>query len=419
MSDDPASGETRAEPVVRAERIAALDIVRGFAVLGILLANITGFAHPGLAYYWPGALPGGADTADGWIWLAQFVAVDGKLRGLFTILFGAGMLLFVDRAGSDGGMLQFRRLGWLALIGLAHFYLLFVGDILWAYATSGVLCLLTLHMRARALLVAGIGGSLLGGALLLAEFTPNALMEMQAAGGAAPLQWPQLQDAWAAGLANAAREGAAMGGDSFAALLRYRWEEETSRLWLTLSYNLFETIPLILLGMGMLRAGLFTDAALRRRWRWWALAGVGLGLGVNLAAGLHVLNAGFPPYLTQAAFFGVLPLANLPLLLGAPLLLVDWAEHIRSGWLGERLALAGRMALSNYVGTSLVMALVFQGWAGGLSGTMHRAELLVVVVLGWALMLTFSRLWLARFRQGPLEWAWRCLTYRRVFHNRI
>jgi uncharacterized protein len=73
------------------------------------------------------------------------------------------------------------------------------------------------------------------------------------------------------------------------------------------------------------------------------------------------------------------------------------------------------MALSNYVGTSLVMVLVFQGWAGGLYGTMHRAELLVVVLLGWALMLTFSRAWLARYRQGPLEWLWRCLTYWQCF----
>jgi len=66
-----------------------------------------------------------------------------------------------------------------------------------------------------------------------------------------------------------------------------------------------------------------------------------------------------------------------------------------------------------------VMALLFQGWAGGLFGTMHRAELLLVVVLGWAMMLTFSRLWLARYRHGPLEWLWRCLTYWRLFPNRI
>jgi len=393
-------------------------------VLGILLANITAFSHPGLAYYWPPALPGGAQGADGWIWLGQFVLVDGKFRGLFTILFGAGMLLFIERVdagGRDGGgMLQLRRLAWLALFGVLHFYLLFTGDILWSYASSGVLCLLCLHLRCWQLLGAGIAGSLLGGLLLLSSFAPSALIELQALnGGMAPAGWPELQEFWADKLLELGGETAAMGGQSFPALLQYRWEEDTWRLGLTISHNFFETIPLVLLGMGLFRAGVFTDAALRRRYRLLAWAGVVLGAGLNLAAGLHLLRAGFPPYQTQAAFFGLLPLFNLPLLLGAAVLLTDWAMAIRGGWLGERLALAGRMALSNYIGTSLVMALLFQGWAGGLFGTMHRAELLLVVVLGWAMMLTFSRLWLARYRHGPLEWLWRCLTYWRLFPNRI
>jgi len=390
------------------------------AVLGILLANITGFAHTGLAYYWPPALPGGAQEADGWIWLAQFVLVDGKMRGLFTILFGAGMLLFIERAGDGGGSLQLRRLGWLALIGLAHFYLLYVGDILWAYATSGVVCLLMLHLRTWQLLALGIAGSIIGALLLLTSFAPSALLEMQVlSGGHNVAGWPELQQYWAGRLAELPAETAAMAGPSFPALLRYRWDEETWRLGMTLYYNLFETIPLVLIGMGCFRAGVFSDADMRRRWRWLAWAGLLLGLGLNLAAGLHILRAGFPPFQTQAVFFGLLPLFNLPLLLGAAVLLTDWANAIRASWLGERLGLAGRMALSNYVGTSLVMALVFQGWAGGRYGTMHRAELLVVVLIGWALMLTFSRIWLARYRQGPLEYLWRCLTYRKVFPNRL
>jgi uncharacterized protein len=413
-----------AAPLAKGERIAALDIIRGFAVLGILLANITAFSHPALAYYWPPALPGGAQAADGWIWLGQFVLVDGKLRGLFTILFGAGMLLFIERANADGGeggaKLQLRRLAWLALFGLAHFYLLFPGDVLWSYATSGMLCLLCLRLRTAQLLALGIGGSLLGGLLLLADFGPPALIERLAlAGGAVPAEWPALQKFWADRLADSGGEVAAMGGASFAALLHYRWEEDSWRLGLVFTYNFLETIPLVLLGMGLFRAGVFTDAGLRRRWRPLAWAAALLGAGLNLAAGLHLLRAGFPPFQTQAAFFALLPLFNLPLLLGASVLLTDWALAIRSGWLGEQLGPAGRMAFSNYIGTSLVMALVFQGWAGGLFGTMHRAELLVVVVIGWAMMLTASRLWLAHYRHGPLEWLWRCLTYGRLFPNRI
>ena len=393
-------------------------------MLGILLANITAFSHPTLAYYWPPALPGGAQGADGWIWLGQFVLVDGKLRGLFTILFGAGMLLFIERAQAggrgNGGVLQLRRLAWLAVFGILHFYLLFSGDVLWSYASSGVLCLLCLHLRSWQMLAAGIAGSLLGGLLLLSDFAAPALIEIQALGGGViSPEWPGLQKHWAEQIAETAGETAAMGGSSFSALLQYRWDEETWRLGLSITYNFLETIPLVLLGMGLFRLGVFTDVEMRRRYRLLAWAGVVLGAGLNLAAGLHVMRAGFPPYQTQAAFFGLLPLFNLPLLLGAAVLLTDWAMAIRGGWLGERLALAGRMALSNYIGTSLVMALVFQGWAGGLFGTMHRAELLLIVVLGWAMMLTCSRLWLAHHRYGPIEWLWRCLTYWRLFPNRL
>lgn len=399
-----------------AERIDALDILRGLAVLGILLANIAGFSHPGLAYYWPPAMPGGAQGADGWIWLGQLVLVDGKMRGIFTILFGAGLVLFVERAGTDGGALQLRRLAWLALLGLAHFYLLYVGDILWAYATSGMICLLTLHLSTRGVLAAGLIGAVIGGMVMLSTFLPPALLELRASPAEAAAMLGQFREASAA---EDAGEAAAMMGRSFADLVQYRAAEESWRLLVSLWFNLLETIPLALIGMGLMRAGLFTDAALRRRWRRWAWTGLMLGAGLNCVAGLYVMGAGFPPYATQAVFFGVLALANLPFLLGAMLLLTDGAVAIRGRWMGGLLARPGRMALSNYVGTSLLMACVFQGWAGGLYGTLHRAELLVVVAFGWAAMLIFSHLWLTRYRQGPLEWLWRCATYRRIFPNRI
>ena len=111
--DTPESAfELAARPITGGERLVALDFIRGVAVLGIAFANVTAFAHPWLAYYWPGALPGGGDAADRWIWLAQFVLIDGKFRGIFTLLFGAGLALFIDRVREAGGSaaLQMRRL---------------------------------------------------------------------------------------------------------------------------------------------------------------------------------------------------------------------------------------------------------------------------------------------------------------------
>jgi uncharacterized protein len=410
------SEQNTSAPVAPGERIVALDLIRGIAVLGILLANVTAFAHPDLAYYWPPALPDGGNLADRIVWLVQYVLIDGKFRGLFTVLFGAGLVLFVERAGGDNRafVLQGRRLGWLALIGLAHFFLLFPGDILFSYACGGIFALLAWQLSARQLVLIGAGWAALGAAMQLLNYITPILIEAGSVAGQSDAV-RYYQKFWQGQLLKADLQGQLLANGSYWDVLRYRVLGESDLLFSYFTYAFFETIPLMLLGMGLYRSGVFAGRVATGRWRSLAWAGVCAGLALNLAAGLFVLSRGFPPFLTQGAVFGFSGLANLPLLIGGTMLAADWAARPHDTWLTERLVQAGRMALSNYVGTSLVMMLVFQGWAGGLYGTMHRLDLLLVVLLGWALMLTCSRAWLARFNQGPLEWLWRCLTYWRWF----
>lgn len=407
-------------PVAGSERLVALDLIRGIAVLGILLANVTGFAHPDLAYYWPGALPGGGNAADGWVWLVQFVVVDGKLRALFTLLFGAGLVMFVDRKG--GGqravLLQARRLGWLGLFGLMHFALLFNGDILFSYACAGLACLLALRMPGEKLVALGLVWLVVAGAFQALAYVTPALIEAGAGGPHAGIY----RDLWGKELADAARQAQVLAGASYADIVRFRIMEEGHLLASYVRWCFFETIPLMLLGMGLYRCGLFSPPQAGEGepgWRWAAVGAVALGLALNLASGLYVLAQGFPPYLTMAVFFGTGALTNLPLIVGGAALLARWAARPHAGWLAQRLRQAGRMAFTNYIATSVLMVIIFHGWAGGLFGTMHRLDLLLVVALGWAMMLSFSRLWLSRFRYGPLEWLWRCLTYGRRFPNRL
>ena len=151
-------------------RLPALDVVRGVAVLGILAANITGMGQPVTAYGWPGGFLSPAGPADEWLWGAQLVLVDGKFRGLFTLLFGAGMVLFERRAAARGqsGNLLVRRLGWLALFGLAHWALLWRGDILLTYAVAGLTVLPFLAWSARKQLALGLAGYIVGAAMILA-----------------------------------------------------------------------------------------------------------------------------------------------------------------------------------------------------------------------------------------------------------
>jgi uncharacterized protein len=408
---------TQMAPTAQTDRLRSLDLIRGIAVLGILLANITAFSQPSMAYYWPPALLSGGSESDRIAWLVQYVLVDGKFRGLFSILFGAGLALFMESKPDIARalVLQWRRLAWLILFGLLHFFLLFRGDILFGYGIAGFIALFFLRMSAEKLLAIGIIWALVAsGAQVLSYLTP-ALIEAGASEAARPDAIAYYSDYWQERLVAAQAQADVMAQGSYLDVLRYRLAEESGLLAGYFTIGFFETVPLMLIGMGFYRSGLFAPGEDSSDWRWAAVATLAAGLAINLAMGIHVYRAGFPPYLTQLAFFGVAGVANSFMLLGGTALLAHWAAHARENWLVERLSQAGRMALSNYVGTSLVMALVFQGWAGGLYGTLGKLDALPVVLLGWALIIALSRIWMARYLYGPLEWLWRCLTYWRRF----
>ena len=130
---------------------------------------------------------------------------------------------------------------------------------------------------------------------------------------------------------------------------------------------------------------------------------------------LMLMRANDPYYLSLFFVLGPAQDARLPMIFGLLAVLVWLAPRMAPGWLGQRLIAAGRMAFSNYIGMSLVMAIVFQGWGFGLFGELGRTEMLVPVVLGCCAMLLWSKPWLDRFAYGPLEWVWRCCTYGRIF----
>ena len=420
-------------PVGAGERLVTLDFIRGVAVLGILFANIVGFAHPQLAYGWPRLLPDALGGANKAVWLAQYVLIDGKMRGLFTLLFGAGMAMFFGRAaarGPDhslrghpflghslrGHWLQARRLVWLGCFGLAHFYLLFWGDILVLYALSGLFALPLIAMPARNLLGIGIVWYIVGGVFLALSFAGPIGVESGASlEAASPAAQEQLHEAWQAEERDAAAERAAFGQRNYAAEVTFVVQERSHQLGQLPYFAVLETVPLILIGMALFRLGLFSgefDPAAMRRWGW---IGICAGTALTVPLGLWAMLQDFPPYLTGFVFNGAPQIPRLPVIVGLAALLALWAPRAAQGWLGERLVAAGRMAFSNYIGTSIVMMLLFRSWAGNLFGTLERTELLAAVVLGWAVMLGWSKPWLARYRYGPLEWCWRCLTYWTLF----
>ena len=406
------------QPVGTGERIVTLDFIRGIAVLGILFPNIVAYANPLLAYFWPPALPGGATAFDEAVWVGQLVLIDGKFRGLFTLLFGAGMMLFIERVWARGGTrwLQARRLLWLALFGLAHFYLLWFGDILFLYAVSGLVALSMLKWSARTQLRVGIAWYLAGALVFSALIGGEAAVEnIPAMQQQAPEHYQQLLEGNAHSIEEAEAENRLMAGASYGAIVWHRVTGEISFYFEVVFFSLLGTIPLMLIGMGLYRMGLFErgfDREKMRRWGWIGFIG---GAALTVPIALWAQQLGFPMMLTQFAFNGPVLFLQLPMVIGLAALLSLWAPSAARSWLGQRFVAAGRMAFSNYIGGSAVMMLIFHGWAGGLWGQFHRDGLLAFVLLGWVLMLAWSKPWLERFRYGPLEWLWRCLTYGKRF----
>jgi uncharacterized protein len=406
-------------PVSAGERIDTLDFIRGLAVMGILAANIVAFGQPFEAYMYPAAFLTDAGDPGGWMWIAQFILIDGKMRGLFTLLFGAGMYLFMEKAWARGATrkLQAWRLAILMVFGILHNFLIWPGDILFYYAGIGFVVLGCLRWRARTQLWVGLGGFMVGVLFYASAMTMQWLIVDTPFGTSSPAMLEQRDGLVAqidTSLAAAEPQSNAIIAGDYGTLVMLRVTEDWNLPLVNLALFSFETLPLMLIGIALYRLGFFNggfDRAKMLRWGW---TGFILGALVHLAMGLVIKAGGFSFYGTLAAFIGWSPLPRLWMILGMAALAVAYAPSA-TGWLGERIRAAGRAAFTNYLGTSIVMMFVFHGWALGLFGELNRPQLYIVVALMWALMLAWSKPWLDRYRYGPLEWLWRCLTYRTLF----
>lgn len=412
------SGHTIA-PTAAAERIDTLDFIRGLAVMGILAANIVAFGQPFEAYMYPAAFLTDPGDPGGWMWIAQFIVIDGKMRGLFTVLFGAGMYLFMEKAWARGATrwLQAWRLFILMVFGMIHFFFIWPGDILFYYALFGFVVLGCLRWSVRTQLVAGLVGYILGALVMGGSLTVPWLIADTPFGQSSPEIAEQRSDV-IAGIDDALARGevpnAAIAAGDYGALVSHRITEQWYEPLTNAMLFGFETLPLMLIGVALYRLGFFSGAFDRARLLRWGWIGVVAGGLAHLGIGLAVKAYGFSYYATLAGFVAWSTLPRLWMVLGLAALLVAYAP-LATGWLGDRVRAAGRAAFTNYLGTSVLMMLVFHGWALGLFGQLNRPQLYIVVVLAWLVMLAWSKPWLDRYRYGPLEWLWRCLTYRTMF----
>ena len=398
--------------IAAAPRFRTLDGLRGIAVMGIVLMNAADFALPHDAYLQPAL--GGTAPADTATWTAEFILADGKFRNLFALLFGASMLLVADRTeaeGRSGAATHYRRMAWLLLFGIAHLYLLWWGDILHHYAIVGSLAFLLRDRPVHALVTAGI--IVLAIDMLFLSGTAAGLWSLRAA-AIAPGASAEVVAQWhATGLAGpptagaVAREIALFRGD-YAGILSHRLGAQRLLPLLELESAGPETFALMLFGMAALRSGFLTGGWPRATYRRIVAGSYAIGLPVMVALAIWCVRAGFD---ALTCFTAVLVL-SLPvralLMFGHASLVILWLTRKGSGR-GVRVIAAGRMALSNYLLTSLLMTTLFYGYGAGWFATLGQARLLVPTLACWAAMLGWSAPWLARFRFGPAEWLWRSL----------
>ncbi|HEX8224593.1 MAG TPA: DUF418 domain-containing protein [Allosphingosinicella sp.] len=394
-------------------RIATLDIVRGVAVMGILAMNIVAFAMPPSAYLNPNAW----GTESGWdlaSWAFSFVLVDGKMRGLFSFLFGASLLLVIQKAeakGESAASVHFRRMLWLLLFGWLHFLFIWYGDILTGYASIGLVAWFFRDLAPRRLLIWGVFFVLLEFAMMSAFAART--QELAATLAASPGNAVAATEMKAMGEGIAVPAAAEMTRQlgvflgPWTGVVRDQFTRHLGEPLFMLFIFGWETLGYMLLGMAALKNGFLTGAWDDRRYLWVAAVGFAIALPCYAVLAWLLARDGFTvPGIFTYSFAGTVLIRPVAVAAIAALIILLTR---RGGALTQRIAAAGRAAFTNYLGTSILMTALFYGWGAGLFGSLSRIELWLVVFAMWGLMLLWSKPWLDRHRYGPFEWLWRTL----------
>jgi uncharacterized protein len=398
-------------PVAGQDRKGALDTLRGVALLGILLMNIAAMGLP-FAYNDP-TIYGGAEGLDLAVWVTNNLFFEGTMRGLFSLMFGAGIVLITSRMEARGGGIEvadiyYRRNLWLFAFGIIHgWLLLWYGEILYFYGIAALFLFAFRNLRPRTLIIVG--------ALVLATLVPKDIYNYVTTQTA----WEEAQAAEQvqAGLA----EGEELDEEQQEALEGMRGNYfkiigtiSGTLIWFQSSglyeFMFFDTVGMMLIGMAFLKLGIITGERSNRFYLLMMLFGYGIGLGINAYETRLLLNSNFDTLAWEQAGM-TYGFGRVAMTMGH---IGFWMIICRNGWLRwltERLAAVGRMALTNYVMHSVFAAFIFTGIGFSMFGALQRHELYYVVAGIWLFQLIVSPIWMKHFRFGPLEWLWRSLTY--------
>ncbi|MFN0123409.1 MAG: DUF418 domain-containing protein [Blastocatellia bacterium] len=426
-----------AAPVAEANRIKTIDMLRGVALLGILLMNIPGFSMPN---YFSEAWNNDPGNLNFWVNAVITVFFEGKMRALFGMLFGAGVLLFVmkkEQAGHSVHGLFYRRMFWLVLFGLFHAHIiLWVGDILYVYGICGMLVYLFRNVKPKYLvlgvpLVAVLG--FVAGTLFYQDIRAKRIAYVDAVKAQSQNQtltgaqtnalttWREIETSLIPNREDAKKNTEKMRSDyrTVASYLRpLALKMETQFMPMELP----DSVALMLLGLALLKWGFFTGQWSRQDYR--KVAMIGYGVGLPLVS--YSVYYNFLHYSTLEANLArmeqvpinwtelIYPFQRIFLVMAhTAALILLYQSGVLQG-LFRRLAAVGQMAFTNYIMHSVICTLFFFGYGLNYFGRLEFYQIYYVVLAIWVLQLLLSPVWLRSYLFGPLEWLWRSLTYWRL-----
>ena len=391
-------------PTLDSERIDSLDVLRGIALMGILVMNIQSFSMPSTAYL----LPESFGSVDGWnkiVWFLSHVFFDLKFMTMFSIMFGAGIVLMSqhrDAAGVPVIGVHYRRMMLLLVFGLLHAYVIWYGDILFPYAVCGCLVIWCRKWKPLTLIIAGAALLIIGS--LFFAFVGVAAMNIESVAEG-------MREEYVKSLDEAQQEIDAYRG-SWSEHFAYRWKEAMSMHVFLLPLAFFWRLSgLMCIGMALFKWKVLSAGRSTKFYLCMALIGGAIGIPLNMLTAQGILaHESDPAYVLG---LGMLGLYYISLPMAAMWIALVMLLCKASGFLAAKRVLGcyGRMAFTNYIGQSLLATWVFYGYGLGLYGSLSRVEQIGVVVAIWAIQLAFSPLWLKYFQFGPLEWVWRSGVY--------
>ena len=423
-----ARAEPSLEPVRESDRISSVDVIRGVAVLGILLLNIVGMGLPFEAYFDP-TVAGGATDWNLWSWVIASLFFEGTMRALFSMLFGASVLLFAGKddekaVGASVADAYYRRVIWLFIFGLIHAYvLLWPGDILYSYGLMGMFLFPFRRVAPGRLFALGLALLLAGaGSYLAANLHALNLQEQAAAAEAAQLRGEPLTPELQAGLDQwhekvqelkpsqedidtvvKAVQGGYLSATKELANLTY-YNQSTIHY----RYDYFDILSMMFLGMALFKWRVFHAALPSGVYAGMLLLGYAVGLTVNWREASLIMEQDFSigaSYQASTTY----DLGRVSMMTGHIGLIMLLCRFNLARRLTRSLAAVGRMALTNYISQTLFTTFVFVGLAQ--YGKWERYQLYYLVFGIWLFQLILSPIWLRYFHFGPLEWLWRSLTY--------